>query len=116
MLCHAIEVTMLPRAALSEVIQQQVVAQRAARHGYHQASSLSHALHASCRGLKPGQLQPPKQVDPLWTLKQNSVAGPTVQRLPSAAVIASITTFKEWPESAQVHALLLLTRSPCGNN
>ncbi|KAF6261116.1 hypothetical protein COO60DRAFT_1637017 [Scenedesmus sp. NREL 46B-D3] len=56
------------------------------------------------RGLKPGQLQPPKQVDPLWTLKQNSVAGPTVQRLPSAAVIASITTFKEWPESAQERA------------
>lgn len=59
-------------------------------------------LCASCRGLKPGQLQPPKQVDPLWTLKQNSVAGPTVQRPPSAAVLASIPIFKDWPETPQV--------------
>jgi hypothetical protein len=67
----------------------------------------------SCRGLKPGQLQQPKQVDPLWTLKQNSVAGPTLQRPPSAAVLASIPVLKEWPESAQVQNLPLFTKSHC---
>ncbi|KAF8055917.1 CFAP47 [Scenedesmus sp. PABB004] len=55
-------------------------------------------------GLRPGQLQLPRAVDPLWTVKQHSVAGPSVQRAPTASALAAIPVHKAWPETAQERA------------
>eukprot|EP00775_Hariotina_reticulata_P012144 gene12144-12282_t len=56
------------------------------------------------RGLRLGKLEVPQQVEPLWTVKQNSTARPAVQRLPPASVLLSIPKHKEWPETAQERA------------
>lgn len=54
-----------------------------------------------CRGLSIGRLEQPRQYDPLWTVKQQGVVGPSIQR-PSSASVAGIPVHKEWPETNKV--------------
>lgn len=75
---------------------------------------------ALCSGLHPTPLRLKQQVDPLWTISQHAECAPTAQKLPPAAVLAGIPTFKEWPETAQVccccaHIFVQLYTSKCSS-
>jgi hypothetical protein len=61
------------------------------------------ALHAhSRRGLSPSALRATAQVDPLWTVSQRRTCAPSAQKLPQAAVLAAVPTYKQWPDTPQV--------------